>query len=299
MAAVLLLILVQVPGQAVAMLSAGLAQSFWAASMCGPDGASDRMPGAPDQPKHDLEHCLGCQLGCAPPAMLSPVDVGVPPPRLSGALGAFPLRTRKLRRSSVFRPNARAPPMTRPALSTRSPMHSLLQDFVIMKKHALLLAALVALTAGPVLAHGFKAGPVDIEHPWARATAPSAPNGSAYMVLSTHGPDSDRLLSASTPVADKAELHTHLMDNGVMKMRQVDAIEVSPGSPTALQPGGLHVMLFGLKQPLAPGKAFPLTLTFEKAGPVTVQVDVQSAGSAAPSHGGAGGPQAGGTQHKH
>ncbi|NUB27655.1 copper chaperone PCu(A)C [Azospirillum brasilense] len=174
-----------------------------------------------------------------------------------------------------------------------------MQDSVIMKKHALVLAALVALTAGTALAHGFKAGPVDIEHPWARATAPSAPNGSAYMVLSTHGPDSDRLLSASTPVADKAELHTHLMDNGVMKMRQVDAIEVSPGSPTALQPGGLHVMLFGLKQPLAPGKAFPLTLTFEKAGPVTVQVDVQSAGSAAPSHGGAAGPQAGGTQHKH
>ncbi|AWJ85805.1 hypothetical protein TSH58p_19820 (plasmid) [Azospirillum sp. TSH58] len=115
LAAVLLLILAQVPGQAVAMLSAGLAQSFWAASMCGPDGASDRMPSAPDQPKHDLEHCLGCQLGCAPPAMLTPADVAVPPPRLSGALRALPLRTRKLRRRSVFRPNARAPPMTRPA----------------------------------------------------------------------------------------------------------------------------------------------------------------------------------------
>lgn len=282
------------------MLSAGLAQSFWASSMCGPDGASDRMPAVPDQPKHDLEHCLGCQLGCAPPAMLIPADVAVPPPRLTAALRALPLRTCKLRRRSIFRPNARAPPMTRPA-PTKRPFDSSfsLQDSVIMKKHALALAALITLTAGTALAHGFKAGPVDIEHPWARATAPSAPNGSAYMVLSTHGPDSDRLLSASTPVADKAELHTHLMDNGVMKMRQVDAIEVSPGSPTALQPGGLHVMLFGLKQPLAPGKAFPLTLTFEKAGPVTVQVDVQSAGSAAPSHGGAGGPQAGGTQHKH
>ncbi|WP_041814413.1 DUF2946 family protein [Azospirillum baldaniorum] len=116
LAAVLLLILVQVPGQAVAMLSAGLAQSFWAASMCGPDGASDRMPAAPGQPKHDLEHCLGCQLGCAPPAMLTPADVTVPPPRLYGALRALPLRTRKLRRRSVLRPNARAPPMMCPAL---------------------------------------------------------------------------------------------------------------------------------------------------------------------------------------
>ncbi|NUB27654.1 DUF2946 domain-containing protein [Azospirillum brasilense] len=115
LAAILLLILVQVPGQAVAMLSAGLAQSFWASSMCGPDGASDRMPAAPGQPKHDLEHCLGCQLGCAPPAMLSPADVAVPPPRLSGAQRALPFRTRKLRRRSVFRPNARAPPMMCPA----------------------------------------------------------------------------------------------------------------------------------------------------------------------------------------
>ncbi|MDQ2105509.1 copper chaperone PCu(A)C [Azospirillum isscasi] len=168
-----------------------------------------------------------------------------------------------------------------------------------MKKHALALAVLTALTAGTALAHDYKAGSVAVDHPWARATAPSARNGSAYMVLSTSGQDGDRLLSASTPAADKAELHTHLMDNGVMKMRQVDAIEVAPGSATALQPGGLHVMLFGLKQPLAQGKAFPLTLTFEKAGPVTVQVDVQGAGSAAPSHGGAGGPQAGGMQHKH
>ena len=168
-----------------------------------------------------------------------------------------------------------------------------------MKKHALALAALIAVTAGTALAQGFKAGPVDIEHPWARATASSARNGAAYMVLSTHGPDGDRLLSASSPAADKAELHTHQMDNGVMKMRQVDAIEVAPGSPTALQPGGLHVMLFGLKQPLAQGKTFPLTLTFEKAGSVTVEVNVESAGAVTPPHGGAGGPQAGGTQHKH
>ncbi|MBP2232607.1 copper(I)-binding protein [Azospirillum agricola] len=79
--------------------------------------------------------------------------------------------------------------------------------------------------------------------------------------------------------------------NGVMKMRPVDVIEVTPGSPTALQPGGLHIMLLGLKQPLVKGKAFPLTLTFEKAGPVTVQVDVQGAGAAAPSHEGMAEPQ--------
>lgn len=151
---------------------------------------------------------------------------------------------------------------------------------------SLALATLMMVAAGTALAHGYKAGAIEIEHPWARATAPSAPNGAAYLVLNGTGGGSDRLVSAATPVADKAELHTHLMDNGVMKMRPVDAIEVTPGSPTALQPGGLHIMLLGLKQPLVKGKAFPLTLTFEKAGPVTVQVDVEGAGAGTPSHGG-------------
>ncbi|AWB08345.1 hypothetical protein A6A40_25245 (plasmid) [Azospirillum humicireducens] len=150
------------------------------------------------------------------------------------------------------------------------------------------LAALMMFAAGTALAHGYKAGSIEIEHPWARATAPSAQNGAAYLVLNGMGKENDRLLSAATPVAEKAELHTHLMDNGIMKMRPVDAIEVTPGSPTALQPGGLHIMLLGLKQPLVKGKAFPLTLTFEKAGPVTVQVDVQGAGAAAPAHDGMG-----------
>jgi len=155
----------------------------------------------------------------------------------------------------------------------------------------LTLAALMMVAAGGALAHGFKAGAIEIDHPWARATAPSAQNGAAYLVLNGTGRESDRLLSAATPIAEKAELHTHLMDNGVMKMRPVDAIEVTPGSPTALQPGGLHIMLFGLKQPLAKGKAFPLTLTFEKAGSVTVQVDVEGAGAGAPSHTGMAEPQ--------
>lgn len=153
-----------------------------------------------------------------------------------------------------------------------------------MVKRALSVAVLLIATAGTALAHGYKVGPIEIEHPWARATAKGAQTGAAYMVLSSEGKDSDRLVSASTPVADKAELHTHMMDNGVMKMRPVDAIEVTPGSPTPLQPGGLHIMLVGLKNPLVKGKAFPMTLTFEKAGPVVVQVDVQGAGSMAPSH---------------
>ena len=113
----LLLILVQAPVQAVATLSAGLAQAFWASSMCGPNGAGERLPSVPGQPGHDLAHCLDCQLGCAPPAALTPAGVAVPPPRFFGALRLPPCRTRRLRRPRGFRPNARAPPVTLPALS--------------------------------------------------------------------------------------------------------------------------------------------------------------------------------------
>ncbi len=159
---------------------------------------------------------------------------------------------------------------------------------VIMKRLLVAATALVLFGTATAFAHGYKAGPIDIDHPWARATAPSAPTGAAYFALHNTGKEDDRLVSASTPVAEKAELHTHLMDNGVMKMRPVNAVEVATGSQTVLAPGGLHVMLIGLKQPLVKGKAFPLTLVFEKAGPTTVQVDVQGAGETAPAHQGHG-----------
>lgn len=146
------------------------------------------------------------------------------------------------------------------------------------------LAAILVCAATGALAHGYKSGTVEIDHPWSRATAPGAPNGAAYFVLTNLGKDDDRLTAASSPVAEKVELHTHIADNGVMKMRPVNAIEVSPGSPTTLAPGGLHVMLLGLKQPLVKGKAFPLTLVFEKGGPVTVQVEVQGPGETTPAH---------------
>lgn len=157
-----------------------------------------------------------------------------------------------------------------------------------MKRLIIAAAATALLSAGTATAHGFTVGTVEIGHPWSRATAPGAPNGATYLTLTNVGAEADRLLSASSPAAAKVELHTHMMDNGIMRMRPVDAVEVTPGSPTTLAPGGLHLMLLGLKEPLAKGKAFPLTLVFEKGGPVTVQVDVQGVGDTAPSHSGHG-----------
>ena len=153
-----------------------------------------------------------------------------------------------------------------------------------------LLPTLAALCALAFSAPAF-AGDIAISSPWARASAPNAPNGACYLEIANTGKEPDRLVSASSPAAAKVELHTHLMDNGVMKMRPVEGFEVAPGEPQVLRPGGNHIMLMGLKEPLKPGARFPVTLTFAKAGAVTVEVPVQEAGAM-------NAPGAHGTQHQ-
>jgi copper(I)-binding protein len=118
---------------------------------------------------------------------------------------------------------------------------------------------------------------VQIEHPWARETPPTVTNGAAYMTLHNQSQQPDRLLGASGEVAKTIELHTHIMEGAQMKMRPVAAIDVKPGEPTVLKPGGLHIMLIDLKQPLVAGQRFPLTLNFEKAGKIPVEVTVTKA----------------------
>jgi copper(I)-binding protein len=98
------------------------------------------------------------------------------------------------------------------------------------------------------------------------------------MTLSIDGAESDRLIGAETSVAEKVELHQHSEDGGIVRMRPVEAIEVAPGSPTKIAPGGLHLMLVGLKQPLIEEALFPLTLIFEKAGRIDIEVYVEGSG---------------------
>jgi len=144
--------------------------------------------------------------------------------------------------------------------------------------------------AAPAGAHEFKLGNLTIDHPWARASIGQAKVGAAYFALINHGEEPDRLIGVETPVAERPALHTHLMEEGVMKMRPVEAIEIDPGAPTLLQPGGLHVMLMGLKAPLVEGESFPLVLTFEKSGSIEIEVTVDSATAMGPH---------GGTMHDH
>jgi copper(I)-binding protein len=124
---------------------------------------------------------------------------------------------------------------------------------------------------------------VEIENAWARATPGQAENGAAYMMLVS--PSADRLTAVSTPVAAKAELHTMSMEGGVMKMRPLGGVDLPAGQPVALKPGGMHVMLLGLKHPLQQGQSFPLTLTFEKAGTREVNVAVEKPGAVGPQSG--------------
>ena len=151
-----------------------------------------------------------------------------------------------------------------------------------MRRTALTLSLLTVGTAlaGPVMAADVTIGAITISDPWARATAPTAPTGAAYFTLTTSGDQPDRLTLAASPAADLVELHTVSMDsNGVMRMRPVEAIEIAPNAPTALAPGGLHIMLIGLTGPLIQGESFPLTLTFEEAGSVDIAVPIAAAGA--------------------
>jgi periplasmic copper chaperone A len=137
------------------------------------------------------------------------------------------------------------------------------------------VVASIALTVAAPAADSAKVGDIAIDQPWARASLGNAPNSAAYMILQNTGAVPDRLIGGSTPVATQVQLHTHVMEGGVAKMRPVDAIEVAPGEPIVLEPGGAHVMLQGLTQKLEEGTTMPLTLVFEHAGKVTLDVPVE------------------------
>lgn len=152
-----------------------------------------------------------------------------------------------------------------------------------MRPPRAVLGALAGLAlAVPVLPAPAGAGEVIVRAPWARLTPGPAPNGAVFFTIESRGAEPDRLVAAETPVAARAALHRHVMEGGVMRMRPVAAVEVAPGAPTVLAPGGLHVMLTGLTRPLAVGETFPLTLTFERAGLVEIQVEVRPLGAMGP-----------------
>jgi len=139
--------------------------------------------------------------------------------------------------------------------------------------------ATLLVASAAARAHQYQLGAITIQHPHARATVPGQPTGGAFMVLVNKG-GADRLLGISADVARSTELHEMKMENDVMRMRQVDGIDVGAGQTVELKPGGYHVMFVGLKAPLKAGERFPMKLKFEKAGEVTVDVTIDAPGAA-------------------
>jgi copper(I)-binding protein len=144
----------------------------------------------------------------------------------------------------------------------------------------LLILAAIALTFQSLAAAKERIGEIRIVAAWARATP--GPTAAAYLELQNGGGEADRLVGASTPLAERIEFHEHGNSGGVMSMAAVPDIALPPGETVRLAPGGTHLMLFRIARPLKPGDRFPLTLTFERAGSITIEVATAGPGALQP-----------------
>jgi len=150
---------------------------------------------------------------------------------------------------------------------------------------AIVAAALALPALGPAAAHEFKSGPIEVVHPWARATPPAAKVGGGYAEIRNDGSEPDRLVSVTAEVAGRVEIHEMGVKDGIMTMRPVEGgVPVPADGTAALAPGGYHLMLLELKRPLKAGESFAGTMTFEKAGTIAVTFDVQAIGSTGAGH---------------
>jgi copper(I)-binding protein len=130
---------------------------------------------------------------------------------------------------------------------------------------------------------------IQVDKPWARATAPGAKVAGGYMLIRNAGGAADRLVAASSPAAARVELHVHINDNGVMKMREVPGYDVPAKGSFELKPGGAHLMFMDIRRPFKEGEKVTVKLKFEKAGEVSAEFHVgRLGGSTAPA-----------SQHKH
>jgi copper(I)-binding protein len=142
-----------------------------------------------------------------------------------------------------------------------------------------LIVLLAAFAASAVLAHNHEKGAIQVHHPWSRATPPGATVAAGYMEIRNRGKEPDRLLGATTPAAQRVELHISVQDGDVARMRQVKSYEIAPRERYVLRPGGAHLMLVDIAQPLKKGERVKMKLRFERAGELEVELEVQDLGS--------------------
>lgn len=172
--------------------------------------------------------------------------------------------------------------------STRALVRPFFRSFEERLGIIVFAAMLLFASTHALLAHGFKAGDLEIGHPWSRATPAGAKVAAGYLTVKNTGAEADRLVSIQSDVSEKAEIHEMAVDaKGVMTMRQVTGgVEIPAGGEVALKPGAYHIMFMGLKAPVKEGDKFSGTLTFEKAGTVTVEFQADKMGGQSQDHSG-------------
>jgi len=114
-----------------------------------------------------------------------------------------------------------------------------------------------------------------IHMPWSRALPPVATNGAAYLMVHNNGATIDTIIEIKSPIATSVMMHNNVSDNGNVRMEHVGQLAVKPRGMVTFKPGGLHIMLMGLKGPLVAGQSFPITVVMEKAGEITAVVNIK------------------------
>ena len=140
------------------------------------------------------------------------------------------------------------------------------------------LASAALLLTSPAVGQQAATENLEISDGFARATTPLAKVGAAFLTIRSLGA-ADRLVGYSSPLCNRPELHSHINDDGIMRMRQVEAIEVPAGGVAELKPGGFHLMMIDLNEQLVEGGTVALTLVFEEAGEVALEVPVLAMGA--------------------
>jgi periplasmic copper chaperone A len=138
---------------------------------------------------------------------------------------------------------------------------------------SILAVSLLLFSTHSLSADG-QTGTMQITGAWSRALPPVAPTGAIYLSIENRGEKPERLIDVSTTAAERAEIHEHVHADGVMRMQRVESVLIEPGRHITFSPGGHHIMLFGLQQPLVDGAQYPITLRFDGAGEVEVEVQV-------------------------
>jgi copper(I)-binding protein len=134
---------------------------------------------------------------------------------------------------------------------------------------------LLGLTLASPAFSGTAADDIQIVDPWAREVPPGLTTSAGFLGMKNTGSTEHKLVAAESGNTGMVELHTHINDNGVMRMRPVENIPVAAGATTTLQPGGYHLMLMMLKKPLKSGEKMAITLEFEDGSKKNIEAEVR------------------------